>query len=225
MKVLAIVQARCGSQRFPLKSLATIHGRPMLAHVLERAEEIQQVDLVVLAVPQKDLPRLGHLWPHVYGGEELDVLARFSEAAEEYGADVVVRLTGDCPLLAPDIIDDALTGFKQYMPQGGYLAVCQPYSRVADGWDAEIFSIDLLRRAHMSATKAQQEHVTTWMRSNVLVAAWPVDRDYRKLKCSVDTPADLQVVLKIREQLTDPQDFRAWATWEAWNRAGRPVST
>lgn len=218
-RVVCIVQARTTSERFPMKILAGLHGRPMLAHVLERAAAIQGIDQVVLAVPENDVQMVSHLWPYVYGGSEKDVLSRYAEAALYYEADVIVRVTGDCPLLAPDLISSCLTMFSD-----GYMAMCQPYSSVADGWDSEIFDRKALMAAERHARKDQREHVTTWMRkarsySGIHHIGSP---DWKALKCSVDTREDLQRVEKIMDNLEDKTDFSHAATWRAWEEAGRP---
>jgi spore coat polysaccharide biosynthesis protein SpsF (cytidylyltransferase family) len=188
----------------------------MLAHVLERAAAIQGVDQVVLAVPENDVRMVSHLWPHVYGGSEKNVLGRYAGAAEQYEADVIVRVTGDCPLLAPDLCSAALSLF-----QGGYLAMCQPYAPVADGWDAEIFERRVLVNADRFAKKDEREHVTTWIRKAGEVNG-VYQENWTALKCSVDTREDLQRVEKIMQHLDDPTDFSHTATWQAWERAGKP---
>jgi spore coat polysaccharide biosynthesis protein SpsF (cytidylyltransferase family) len=202
----------------------------MLAHVLERASAIQGVDQVVLAVPEADVRLVTHLWPHVVGGSEKDVLSRYVVAALQYEADVIVRVTGDCPLLASDLASKAVGSFLTILDTikvndafAGYLAMCQPYSPVADGWDMEVFSRDALFQANDRATKAQREHVTTWMREQSLppLRMW-YTHDYTALKCSVDTREDLQRVETIMEHLTDPTDFSHAATWAAWEQAGKP---
>lgn len=226
MRTVAIVQARTTSERFPCKILASLYGRPMLAHVLERASAIQGVDQVVLAVPENDVRIVSHLWPHVFGGSEKDVLGRYAKCAEQYEADVIVRITGDCPLLAPDIAEAAL--FYQRLADGRYVAACQPYSSsVADGWDVEVFDRRTLVNADRFAKKEQREHVTTWMREATSVSSIAEMSEFSQfdstaLKCSVDDRTDLQRVEKIMTNLEDKTDFSHQATWRAWERAGRP---
>lgn len=220
MRTVVIVQARTTSTRLPMKIFAGLLGRPMLAHVLERAAAIQGVDQVVLAVPEHDVRIVSHLWPHVFGGPERDVLKRYAMAAEKYEADVVLRITGDCPLLAPDLAGTLLQAFHLYQYEH-YIALCQPYCTVADGWDVEIFSRSALALAHRSATKGEREHVTTWMRNNFRVATLS-HNDWVTLKCSVDSREDLQRVEQIMNHLDDKTDFSHTATWAAWERAGKP---
>lgn len=220
MNTVCIVQARTTSERFPCKILAGLRGRPMLAHVLERAAAIKGVDQVVLAVPEADVKLVSHLWPHVFGGPEKDVLKRYALAAEHYQADVIVRVTGDCPLLASDIAEAALAFYDE--ANGCYMAICQPYTPVADGWDVEIFDRRTLVNADRFAKHLQREHVSTWMREAVTVIGLPEWEDRTALKCSVDTREDLARVEKIMEHLDNPRDFSHAATWRAWEQAGRP---
>jgi len=219
-RIVCIVQARTTSERFPMKILAGLHGRPMLTHVLERAVAIQGVDQVVLAVPENDVQMVSHLWPHVYGGSEKDVLSRYVEAALYYEADVIVRVTGDCPLLAPDLISNAIVAYQSDTYR--YLAMCQPYTPVADGWDTEIFDRGTILSAHKEANKQQREHVTTWMREHATAVGFLAWDDYTDLKCSVDTREDLQRAETIMDHLEDKYDFSHEATWQAWEKAGRP---
>lgn len=225
MNVCCIVQARTTSSRFPMKIFADLGGRPMLAHVLERAAAIRGVDQVVLAVPRHDMKLVAHLWPHVYGGSEKDVLSRYAGAAEWCEADIVIRVTGDTPLLAPDLISWGLDKYlfeKRY----GYIPLCQPYEKVADGWDGEIFTNFMLQKANNHASKAQREHVTTFFRD--LMGQYSpcmfldTTEDYTPLKCSVDTKEDLERVNKIYDHLEDKNDFSHMATWRAWEAAGKP---
>jgi spore coat polysaccharide biosynthesis protein SpsF (cytidylyltransferase family) len=222
-KVVAIVQARTTSERFPCKIFAALHGKPMLAHVLERAAAIQGVDQVVLAVPENDVRLVAHLWPHVFGGSEKDVLGRYAKCAEQYEADVIVRVTGDCPCLAPNLAGPCLTPFiEANLTDPAYFPACQPYAPVADGWDFEIFTYSMLDIANVLADKKQREHVTTWMRENCEVQTTKVQENYTALKCSVDTREDLKRVELIMNHLEDTTDFSHTATWRAWERAGRP---
>lgn len=208
MRTVAIVQARMSSSRLPCKSLADLGGRSLLAHVLERAALIPQIDRVVLAIPTEDARFLSHLWPHVVCGPKEDVLARYALAAKEYEADVIVRVTGDCPLFAWDRAGEALHMFlhnyacDRDVPL--YLPFCQPYAVVPDGFDAEFFSYAALELAAKEAKKTEREHVTTWMREHVLmIVPNPPWFDVKEPKLSVDTREDLQFVSQVYEALPD----------------------
>lgn len=222
MKVVAIVQSRLGSTRLPGKALMLLNGKPMIQHVIERAATIKCVDQVVLAVPDDDQFAYW-AWPlncWMFHGSEDDVLRRYAGAAQQYNADVIVRLTGDCPLLAPNIISTVLVF---YLRRGaGYLPLCQPYCTVADGWDAEIFSREVLEMAQGNARPDEREHVVTWMRQHAQVIEHPIKGDWTALKCSVDTQEDFDRVEKVMAHLESPRHFSHYDTWQAWEKAGRP---
>lgn len=201
-RVVCIVQARTTSERFPMKILAGLHGRPMLAHVLERAAAIQGVDQVVLAVPENDVQMVSHLWPHVYGGSEKDVLSRYAEAAEKYEADIVVRVTGDCWAICPEISSKVISLFKT--GEFDYCTCIQPFTTWPDGLDTEVFSRAVLVRAHVNAKlKDEREHVTKWMQRHLDARIGHVlcETDYTSWKLSVDCRADLELANSIAEAM------------------------
>lgn len=236
MKTVIIIQARLGSTRLPRKVLADLWGRPLIDHVVERALAVCGVDSVALNVPLHDYTEIEQAIRNrrrlaVFGieGQEADVLGRYLKVAEREEADVIVRITGDCPLLAVDLIETAVAAHQAYSRKGRkhcYLPLCMPYMPVADGWDCEVFSMELLRQAHQHASQEQREHVTTWMRepSNSLRLIVPILRqhDWTKLKCSVDTQEDLERVRSIMAWLPNDDDYSHETIWDAWERAGRP---
>lgn len=163
-RVVAIVQARVGSTRLPGKVLMPLAGRPMVAHVLERARAIRGVHAVVAAVP--DLPvddpladiceRSGAL---VVRGSSDDVLARYARAAVKSRADVVVRITADCPLLSPTVSAQVLDRFEDCDYASNTLT--RTYPR---GLDTEVFSAAALLAANEEASdSAEREHVTPFI--------------------------------------------------------------
>lgn len=229
MKTVCVIQARLKSTRLPRKVLADLHGKPLIDHVIERAQAVKGVDLVVLNVPDTDKElQVGRSCPvYPVQGQEQDVLGSYLQVAEWAQADVIIRLTGDCPCLAVDIVERAVAAYK-YIGFGeklNYLPVCMPYVPVADGWDCEIFSMGLLRLANHEAGSNQREHVTTWMResgqANITIPS-PSLSDWTALKCSVDTAEDLERVRTIMEFLPHDDNFSHETIWDAWLRAGRP---
>ena len=113
MTTVAVIQARCGSTRFPRKVLAPLQGRPMLAHIIERVARASLVDHVVVATTDgpgdDEVAALATaLGAGVTRGSEDDVLSRYVLAAHEHDADVVVRITADCPLTDPAIVDSVI---------------------------------------------------------------------------------------------------------------------
>lgn len=197
--VVAIVQARLGSTRLPRKSLETIAGKPLILHVLERAAKIPGVHTTAAAIPQSD-QELGRVigvagFP-VYAGAMLDVLGRYAGAAMAMAADIVIRVTGDCPLLDPEIGGKVLALFFE--------SRCDYVSNVApgyvDGEDVEVFSASALYWAARTAVDPfDREHVTPWLRRNLHIATLQPETDRSSLKTSVDTAEDLARVRALVE--------------------------
>lgn len=227
-KVVAIIQARMGSSRLPGKVLMDIAGRPMIDHVIERALAIDGVDKVVLNVPERDVSAfldVRERYPHeesyaIIGvpNQELDVLGSYLACAVAEKADVVMRITGDTPLLCPFICADVLKLYQRLNDPMIYCANDTTRSGWPDGTDCEVFSVQALRAAvTCSSTAHEREHVTTWIRSElpnygVLI---PHGREHalKNVKWSVDTEADLAVVRGIHEYLA-PGKFSVTET--AW---------
>jgi len=148
MKIVAIVQARMGSTRLPDKVMKIVAGRPMIEVLLERLSRAKEVDEIVLATSVE--PRNERLVQHVRDlgyrcvqGSEDDVLSRFLEAATQSNADTVIRITGDCPLVDPVLVDEAV---RRYRAAGAdYFSNVAPPT-YPDGLDIEVFSIAALER-------------------------------------------------------------------------------
>lgn len=174
MKTVAIIQARLTSTRFPRKILANIKGKTMLQHVIDNVNLSQTIDEVVVAIPKgQDIP---FNYAKKFEGKELDVLDRYYQCAKEYDADIIVRITSDCPLINRDLIDTAVNEFKQ---QDFPYLVLAPVS----GLDVEVFSFKILEEAWYEANNPyDREHVTPYMK--------------RVTDLSVDTPEDLEKVKK-----------------------------
>jgi glutamate-1-semialdehyde 2,1-aminomutase len=198
MKTLCIIQARLGSTRLPNKALADIHGKPMLWHVVQRAGQIVGVTDWVVAVPSPaDAEALASaaapvsVWSR-HDIPEDDVLKRFARVTDLVQPDVVMRLTGDCPMLSPRVAREVLDLYHS-------IRGCEYASNVTpgyiDGEDVEVFSASALAWANRSAsTPYDREHVTSWLRRNVKTATlWPRDVRYG-VKTSVDTLEDLERV-------------------------------
>jgi len=215
MTVLAIIQARTSSSRLPGKVLLPILDRPMILHQLERVSRCCQLDRIVVATSTdfsddelvKVVVNSGF---SVFRGDLNDVLARFQACAHEEQATIVVRLTGDCPLSDPALIDELIAVFKS--GDWDYLANCADGNQlsVPDGFDVEVFRAQLLERAGAEARlPSEREHVTPWLRSAAAGLQWghfrhqPIRPYYR---VTVDDPVDLEVVRSIFNELhlSDP---------------------
>jgi spore coat polysaccharide biosynthesis protein SpsF len=167
-RVTAVVQARMGSTRLPGKVLLQLGPMTILAHVVERLRRATTLDAIVVATTTSgadyavvaECLRLGTL---VTRGSENDVLGRFVQAFDEHGGEVGVRITSDCPLVDPALLDQAVRAFRAVSPPLDYLSntVERSYPR---GYDVEVFSVDALRRADREASeKPDREHVTRYL--------------------------------------------------------------
>jgi spore coat polysaccharide biosynthesis protein SpsF (cytidylyltransferase family) len=217
MRVVCIIQARMGSSRLPGKSLRALRGRPLIAHVIERAKAIPGVDRVVLAtsIAPRDEP-LGvyveSLNVPVFYGDELDVLRRYAQAAAEHQADVIMRVTGDCPFLAPEVADEVLRMYHTNPLGATFASNDTTFSGYPDGTDVEIFSRELLDVANAAATdQSDREHVTKWMRREVCTATLQSDTDWSRYKISVDRAEDYDLAVQLADRLP-PTDYSLDAT-------------
>ena len=227
MIVVAVIQARTGSTRLPGKVLRLLPRTPspsgkgapqtILANVINRAQAIPGVDVVCVATTERpEDDRIVHLaraaGARVVRGPERDVLGRYALAADILGADVIMRLTADCPLLDPVVAAEVLRVFLQ-VRRGAwattYASNVHPPSWY-DGCDVEIFDRGLLTSAVTRAGDGEREHVTTWMVANVWNAvnvACPDGCDHSALKLSVDTADDYRRVCRTFAALPDRRRF------------------
>lgn len=218
MRTVAIVQARLGSTRLPRKVLADLGGRPMIAHTLERAVAIPGIDEVVLAIPfgETALAEVGRsVGAMVVEGPEADVLARVLWAAEQTQADVIVRLTGDCPLIDP-FLADRLLRLGSGIDYAGDLR--------RPGLDVEVVRRPVLDWLALHGSAVDREHVTVSCRDRLKV---PFTRRMWTLTLpgwpwlAVDTADDLERVRAVAAHLPTGATGAA-ATFAAWEAAGRP---
>ncbi|MFH0780873.1 MAG: aminotransferase class III-fold pyridoxal phosphate-dependent enzyme [Pseudomonadota bacterium] len=212
MKTVAIVQARMGSTRLPNKVLLPICGIPMIEILLKRLASAQRIDQIVLAtsmdpcnIPLADYARdLGFT---VFQGSEDDVLDRYYQTAKQVEADVVVRITGDCPLIDSKIVDEVIDFYNSRNVD--YATNTNPPS-YPDGLDVEVFSFSSLAKAWEEAHEAfQREHVTPFIRESALLkqANLKYILDESSERWTVDEPEDFAVIQKIFEHFHPRLDF------------------
>lgn len=215
-KTACIVQARVGSTRLPGKVLETLGDAPVLEHVLRRCQAIEGVDEVVCATvdgANGDAVAVlaDRLDVAVYRGPECDVLARYQGAAHAVGADIVMRITSDCPLIDPEICAAVLKLRKE--TAADYAANNMPPSW-PHGLDCEVFTVDALDEAAATATAPEDhEHVTPWIRRN---------RTYHRVnlcgpggevaaqRWTLDYPEDLAFLRAVYERLPGGCSGRSW---------------
>lgn len=219
MKVVAIVQARMGSTRLPNKVMKTIVGKPMIQLLLERLSKSQEIDATIIATSvnknndalETFLDGLGYICSR---GSENDVLSRYYNAAIENHADVIVRITGDCPLVDPDLVDKAIQTYKS--AEVDYFSnTCPP--TYPDGLDIEVFSIDALKKAQDEATSDfDREHVTPYLRNSQLFTQDVMRNaeDLSSLRWTVDESEDFDVINAVFEHFYPRIDFSWQETLE-----------
>ena len=213
LKTVAIIQCRMGSSRLPGKVMADILGKPMLSHVVTRVSRARRLDLVTVATSThaSDDPVAeycsGAGLPCFRGSEE-DVLDRLYRTADHFKADVVVRLTSDCPLHDPDVIDERIRILQDEEVDfvSGGLETTFP-----DGLDAAAFWMGVLERTWREASlRSDREHVTPYIFRNperFRLRIVRLDEDLSYLRWTVDEPRDLEFVRAVYDHLGDT-DFR-----------------
>jgi spore coat polysaccharide biosynthesis protein SpsF len=208
LKTLAILQARVSSTRLPGKVLAPILGVPMLARQVERLRRAKLLDALVVATSDNmsDEPLVAlcaSIGVPCYRGSLDDVLARFYHASRAYGpAEHVVRLTGDCPLADPDVIDLVVSS---HLSSGVDYTANAIEPTWPDGLDVEVVRMEILERAFNEAMlPSEREHVTPYIHKHpeiFRIAHVRGGRDLSHLRWTVDEAADLEFVTQVYEAL------------------------
>ena len=205
--IMAFIQARISSTRFPGKVLRPILGKAMLELEIERVRACKTIDGVVIVT--SDLPEdrqivdLGkRIGVEVFCGNLENVLDRFYQAALKYRPDHIVRLTGDCPLIDSQVVDDMVRLYLE--KECDYGTNCTPPT-YPDGLDAEVFTFRALKEAHEEATlPSHLEHVTLFMDSQperFRTVNLAYGEDLSGLRWTVDEPEDFEFVKSVFEQL------------------------
>jgi glutamate-1-semialdehyde 2,1-aminomutase len=214
MKVVAIVQARMGSTRLPNKVMKLMGGTPMIELLLARLSRAREVDQIVVAtsIDARNLPLVAHVQQLGFSceqGSENDVLDRYVAAAKMHHADVVVRITGDCPLVDPALVDEVIRRFKAAGVD--YFSNIDPPT-YPDGLDIEVCTFYALEKASRETSKPyDREHVTPYLRvpNRFKTAGMQHSQDLSALRWTVDEPADFVVVEKVFQHFAPSTDF----TW------------
>lgn len=207
MKVVCIIQARMTSTRLPGKVLKKVLRKTLLEYQLERVKYSKLIDEIIVATTtnDSDIPIIelcNQLGITFFRGSEDDVLERYYQAALENNGDVIVRLTSDCPLIDPKIIDKNI---EMYL-YGNYDYVSNTQERTYPrGMDTEVFSFELLKKADLnSLLDYEREHVTPYFYTNnkkFLIGQVKNQEDYSNYRLTVDTVEDLELITVILENL------------------------
>ena len=209
------MQARMGSQRLPGKVLADVGGRSMLARVVRRVGRASRVDGIVVATtnrPADDaiVAECERLKATVFRGNEDDVLDRYHGAAAAQGAGVVIRVTADCPFIAPEVIDLVLAAQERAGSDYASNTLRRTYPR---GLDTEVMTADALGRAWRDAGKAHQRaHVTPYLYENPALfrlASVENARDLSGHRWTVDTAEDLALARALYARVGNDDEV-AW---------------
>jgi len=216
---IAIVQARLGSIRLPGKVLHPFLGHPLLGHLLERLSRAKTLSRVVLAIPESSVNDPLEEAAFEYGvevsrGSEVDVLDRFLAAANRFESDVYVRITADCPLLDPKVVDSVVQRLRS-----DDLEYCSTGLTFPDGYDVEAFTSQSLRQAAENARDSyDREHVTPWIKRNFKGRSAQIEfgKNLGSLRLTIDEPEDLEVVSAVftyfGHNLFDVEDVAQLAT-------------
>lgn len=211
MKIVAIVQARMGSTRLPGKVLKKVLDKPLLNYQLERVGRANFIEQIIVATTKRidddsieSFCKVNEI--QFYRGPEDDVLRRYVEAAEQFQADVIVRLTADCPLIDPSIIDLIIQQFIEFNSNNPLLFVSNTLERTYPrGIDVEVFSYKALKEADEKARSAsEREHVTKFIVNHPQLYKLVNVRHHEDLshhRWTVDTPEDFMFVKKVLETL------------------------
>ena len=211
MKIIAIIQARVGSTRLPGKVLEDIVGQPMLARVVNRTRRAKTLNSVVVATTTQPADEAivsvcqKQGWPFFRGSEE-DVLDRYYQAALAFKADIIVRITSDCPLIEPEIIDKVVDEFLCDYPAVDYVSnnITRTFPQ---GLDVEAIGFDALKKAWQEDdSPVWREHVTPYIwrhPDKFKTRNIADDTDYSHMRWTVDTIEDLTFVRKIYDHFSN----------------------
>lgn len=209
MKIIAIVQARMGSERLPGKVMLEIGGKSILSHVIARLKQSRFIDEIVIAttIDRKDdviVEETKGLGIKFFRGSVENVLLRYYYAALENNADIIIRITSDCPLIDPKVIDKVITIYKE----NEYEIVANASSDSSErtfprGLDVEVFSFKQLEKAYINAIEDyQKEHVTPYIYENTNnLYIYKNNIDYSKHRWTLDTEEDFELICKIYDEL------------------------
>lgn len=218
-RIICVSQARMTSTRLPGKVMQEVLGAPLLYYHLSRLKRSRLIDRLVVAttVNASDdviadyCDRMGIA---VFRGDEHDVLSRYEGAVEAFGegADIVVRVTSDCPLIDPEIVDATIEAYLAGQPEVDYVAVDN--SRFPRGLDAEVFRREALSEAARQASDpAEREHVTPYIYrrpTRFSCATYTIPENLGSHRWCVDEPADFELIRRMLEALVPLKPDFGW---------------
>ena len=208
MEVVAIVQARMRSTRFPGKVMREIVGKPVLWHVINRLKKAKLIDKIIVATTDSESDRAvlklaEDCGIDSYAGSQDDVLDRYYQVSKEYDAEIIVRVTADCPLIDPQIVDKVISHYLENKDKLDYVRSGLSFP---DGvGDTEVFSFATLGKACKEARLlSEREHVTPYIWKNpeiFRIATVENDEDLSDMRLVLDDGNDFLVVTEIFSNL------------------------
>ncbi|MBD1872963.1 glycosyltransferase family protein [Nodosilinea sp. FACHB-131] len=209
MTITIIVQARMTSTRLPGKVLKPVLGKPLLTYQIERLKRVKAADSIVIATTENSaddpiVELCQALAVDYFRGSEQDVLSRYYRAAQTAQADVVVRVTSDCPLIDPEVIDEVIQVYIAQRDRYDYVSnsLRRSYPR---GLDTEVFSAQALEQAHREAiAQPDREHVTPFIYNHpnrYAIGQVTTAQDLSRHRWTVDTPEDFELIKRMLEAL------------------------
>jgi spore coat polysaccharide biosynthesis protein SpsF len=217
MKTVAIIQARMSSSRLPGKVLKEAGGLPLLQRMVERVRRAQKVDetLVATTIDPSDDTIAEFCAAHqilYFRGDLMDVLDRYYQAARSTKADLIVRLTGDCPFIDPVLIDETIAALQRAGADFSCNRLPPPLTRTYPiGLDVEVCTFAALENVWKNAKeKHEREHVMPYLYEipgRFKVVKVDYTQDYGSYRWTVDTPEDLEFVRAIYAALDNRNDF------------------
>lgn len=210
MNIVCIIQARVGSSRLPNKIFLDLEGKPVLGRVIERLSNSELINKIVIASPDNKADDIIENFINdnyqdvgVYRGSENDVLDRYYQAAKKFKADVVIRITSDCPLIDPEVVDKVI---KDYLDKKvEYASNVLGERTYPRGLDTEVFPFTALERIWQEAKDTDdREHVTLYIRKHpefFRVANVKNDIDYSRFRLTLDEEKDYELIKIIYRKL------------------------
>lgn len=208
LRIVIIVQARMGATRLPGKPMMLVKGKPLLQYLIERLKLVKNKSETVIATTldvHDDVIAdfCGTLDIPIFRGTSTDVLRRYQMAATQYNADIIVRITGDCPLIDPEVVDKTIQFFLDNFPKYDYVSntLERTYPR---GLDVEVFTRRALEEANLYGTEERErEHVTPYIYlrpETYKIGQVKNPVDYSQYRWTVDTPEDYELVKQLIEE-------------------------
>ncbi|TKJ17321.1 acylneuraminate cytidylyltransferase [Candidatus Woesearchaeota archaeon B3_Woes] len=213
MKIVAIIQARMGSSRLPGKMMKLINNKPIIWHVINNVKTVKSINSIVIATSTEKnndilIEEVKKYGVDVFVGSENDVLDRYYQAAKTFKADVIVRITADCPLIDSEVVERVIEVFKEN--KCDYASNTLPPS-YPDGLDVEVFSFDTLEKTWKEAKQeSEREHVTSYMKVGKNESKFKKiniknKEDLSHIRLTLDYEEDFNLIKEIIERINKNQ--------------------